>query len=518
MLVGAALALILAVGLTAGLRAPLNGDSAFLLWMARRVAHGAVPYRDVFDINPPLIVWLQIPLVRLAEALGVSAELVVKLAAAAVALASIAATSALVRRIPGLPAGSSVARGVSLTAAFALVAAPLVFFAEREHLVVALVLPFVVLQAGRVAGVRWSRPAAFAAGLSAGVGFSIKPQYGLVWAGLALWGWWAVRNGRGGEAAASLGAAPAGWALPTLLQPEWVALMGAGLIYLLAVAAFTPQYFGYARLVGPLYRHYRAGSPGYLLLGDLGALVVWLGLTLWLVYGRRRPAAPLSSALAISAAGFLAGAVLQGKGFGYHYYPAFVAGLLMLSVLAFAPAVDGRTRRGAILAGLPLTGLVLLFGYRAAAQAARPPSRVNRAEEAVRQLPPALRGRPALVIAPRSVWIFDSTGVAEPATQGYLLILPTLYRAPLAAGREVRFNPPDSMPAVERWYMAHLVHDVTRFGRPVLLVQRPALAGSDPEQRLDMLAVLERDPAFRGWFGGYREVDDVPGYRVFEHD
>src|SRR5512140_1342176 len=47
-------------------RQPLLPDSSCLLWIAGRWLHGARLYRDVFEVNPPLAIWLEAPIVWLA--------------------------------------------------------------------------------------------------------------------------------------------------------------------------------------------------------------------------------------------------------------------------------------------------------------------------------------------------------------------------------------------------------------------------------------------------------------------
>ena len=58
---------IIAVTLAAAHPKPPHPDLAFYLYAARRMLGGAVLYRDVVEINPPLIIWLNIPAVLIAE-------------------------------------------------------------------------------------------------------------------------------------------------------------------------------------------------------------------------------------------------------------------------------------------------------------------------------------------------------------------------------------------------------------------------------------------------------------------
>ena len=59
------------IGLAGEWRRPLNGDAAYLLDAARRMREGAGLYRDLLDLNPPFIFWLNVPVVAVGEAVGI---------------------------------------------------------------------------------------------------------------------------------------------------------------------------------------------------------------------------------------------------------------------------------------------------------------------------------------------------------------------------------------------------------------------------------------------------------------
>ena len=62
--------LLVGLAMVAELRGPLNGDAHWILTMAGRLLTGEHLYRDILEINPPLIVWLQVPIVWAARAAG----------------------------------------------------------------------------------------------------------------------------------------------------------------------------------------------------------------------------------------------------------------------------------------------------------------------------------------------------------------------------------------------------------------------------------------------------------------
>src|SRR4026208_2380402 len=77
---GSAARLVLAGLLVAEFQRPLNSDSAWLLHLAARVAQGDRLYHDLIEINPPLVVWLQLPIVFLSERLGLDPAISLRIA------------------------------------------------------------------------------------------------------------------------------------------------------------------------------------------------------------------------------------------------------------------------------------------------------------------------------------------------------------------------------------------------------------------------------------------------------
>ncbi len=60
-------ATLYALGLARSFSKPLNHDAAWYLYGAGRVVQGAKLYRDIVDINPPLIFYFGCPAVLLAR-------------------------------------------------------------------------------------------------------------------------------------------------------------------------------------------------------------------------------------------------------------------------------------------------------------------------------------------------------------------------------------------------------------------------------------------------------------------
>ena len=131
---------IAALGVGADVAKPPTADVGFFLYAAGRLLDGARLYRNLVDINPPLVFAANIPVVLLARATGLSEFLLYGLGSAVVVgLLLLYAARLIVRYVlPGEPAR---ARYLLLLLCFTFFALPGFDFGEREHFVLALLAP-----------------------------------------------------------------------------------------------------------------------------------------------------------------------------------------------------------------------------------------------------------------------------------------------------------------------------------------------------------------------------------------
>ena len=157
----------------------LNHDVAWLLHAAARVLAGDRLYVDVADNDPPLIVWLSLAPVLLVRTAGLSEILVVRILVILLVACSLALSQAIVRRTwPERPTF----RGMVLVLAmFVLMPLSGYEFGEREHLLFALILPYLLMASGGAAGEPFGGILPWIAGLLAGVGIALKPHFLLFW-------------------------------------------------------------------------------------------------------------------------------------------------------------------------------------------------------------------------------------------------------------------------------------------------------------------------------------------------
>jgi hypothetical protein len=323
-----AVALLLVV-LTGALlwSAELVNDVAWQLWVARQLAHGVTLYTDIIEVNPPLWFWAAIPIVDLAQLLGVSSYHVLILSILALDVVALL----LVRRLcRGLQSGVLIVLGFPAITLLAF----LDVFGQREHLTLIAIVPYLILVARRAEGIAASRTIAILCGILAAFGIALKPHFLLVPVALEIL--LVVRTRR------------------SLFRPENLALAGSLVAYALSVLLFARAYFA-ASL--PMLMIYQGDHRpiAYLLAQPVATMTCLLLLSLALY---RRPRSSIAQAALIAGLAFLAAYFLQGKGWRYHGVPAM--GCFALAIVAEAE----RLRRGnlslAARAGLALAMLTIV--------------------------------------------------------------------------------------------------------------------------------------------------------------
>jgi hypothetical protein len=430
--------------------------SADVLWLvdvARRVTRGEVLYRDILEINPPLVVWLLLPFARTGHPLE-------WFLAATVGLAL--ASSLLVARALGRP-------GALVAALALLLVVPIGWFGQREHLAVALILPWLVgaLRAGE------GRPPGLALAALAGLGFSLKPQLLLAYVVVVLV---TRRIGRDGAAVA--------------------AVVG---VYALLVALLAPGYASLVRDLGADYLAYGRGTPADLLWANPCAWLAAIGPAAWLAVRARAADRRLGDGLALATLGFLAGALVQGKGWNYHYAPAVTTSGLLLWLAAAQPL-----RPVVLLARCVAT--LLLAGFAA-----------HGLRRYVAPAPPVPGAPPAVDRA-----TYDRL-VAALGSAGHPRSVLALYRHSgqafvLSAYGGARFVSPFPMvwilelPDWRRrlpWWTDRIARAARRDPPDLVLISRDTTGGPDCAE------LLPADPAIASVLAGYEPRPDAEGYRVW---
>lgn len=322
---------------------PVHVDVGFFLETARRVLDGERLYVDILEPNPPLVVYLMAVPVAIAGGAGGGAVALYRIAAVAATAACAAAGWWMGRRYlppfvtPFLVAGVACA---------ALVIDP-AEFGQRDGMMFVLVFPYLVAAGSRRARVAIPRPLAALVGLAAGIGIALKPFFLIALLAVEA----SVLAARGLRGTARTEALVA-----------WAFLVAYGAW----VAASHGEYLGVAALATQHYGDFAPGSRAELAFGGLviGLIAAWAFLLAWPT-AVSRPLAPVLFAVCLA---LIASVVIQGKGFPYHWIPAYLAAVATFALAAGVTLAPRRSTPRALPA-LLLTGALGFFAWRASGSA-----------------------------------------------------------------------------------------------------------------------------------------------------
>lgn len=501
----AALALLVGLGLLAQFRNYAGPDTGFLLDEAARALDGGRLYVDLVDMNPPLTVVLNMGAVLSARLLGIPDILAYRLGCVALLLAVLLLARWLLGRL--WPNEVVLRRTIMLLLAFALFPLARQDFGEREHLVLALVTPYLLLAVARATGRMVPPAVAVMIGLLAASAFAIKPHFVLLW--LAVEGYLRLtrRIGR--------------WTLP----PETVAITGTLVLYGIAITVWAPGYLRLVRLLAGPYGAFLYVPFWELLVRGPGALITVFALLACVALRRHVGHPELLSVFGFGALACLVAGAAQQKGFSYHFYPALGLATVVLGVIAWdrgGPPRIWLARLYRVIAVGLLGTVVVVSCVRNAASIIRPAR--DSEQEQMERLLPVVRARAngnSVYVMSYNISsaypLINYAGSRSASRFAQLWILPAAYMDQLKSSRPLRYRAPGEMSPSERYLNQAVLEDL-RDRRPRLLVilQHARDLPANGFRRLDYVGYFGRDPRIASMFRQYQLVADLGDFTVYE--
>jgi hypothetical protein len=502
--IGALSAVTVLLGAIPPFASRLTPDTSWYLYAADHMLRGARPYVDLVEANPPLILWLNTIPVTIAHLFAVSSGTIFNAMVVGLAVVSVWWCVIILRGI--FPEASPLRHVMVLLLLFALFPLSREDFGEREHLFLMLVLPYVLLTVRWISGDEPGPRGSLLAGLAAGVGIALKPYFIVLWVALEALVLLHRRSGRP-------------W-----LRLETAMIVTVGLVYLLTVVFWARGYFDVVRTMGGAYYQFMHNSLATTaLLGDgaqlpVVSLVAYLGLR---SEARHRES---WSVLACATAALWVAAVLQHKGWRYHFYPALCLGLLLLGLIVLdRQPKAGRLRRlYAGVATVALWGVVLVTTAACVRQLADPRNPRYDSDPDVSRLVPIVAraaGHHVLMLSWSAASAFPLmmyAGVENASRFNHLWILAAEYWHELWQAAPIRYRTRDEMAPLERWFVDAVVEDVERTAPTMILALRP---GPDRRpygpRRLDFIEYFLRDRRFAQIFQRYTFEGQVGEYWIF---
>jgi hypothetical protein len=483
-------------------------DQLWFLLMARRWLAGAQLYGpQIFDSNPPLIVWLSALPVVLSQVLHLPTPFVAKL------LITLLETAAAFLSLYFLRRARSTRR-YELPAIVIFCAVPARDFGQRDHLTAFLILPYVLAAATPQ---RLTSPRILA-GILAATAICLKPHYALIPITLELSLLFLTTrtpsplnssNLSPQQLPSSLSSQQDPSPLRNLLRPEPILILTLGLAFLAAIHRFAPLYFTTAL---PIVRE-TYWAIGHLTLPQLSLeaieLLILAAISLALNL-RVKPTNPTIPLLQLAAFAATLAYFAQGTGWYYQQLPSislFACALtLQLLDLFAAQSIDLPAWLPKASAALTILALALtthFTGY---------PFTPDRAFALTTPDPAFFTALPSGT--PVAMLTTSVDAAMMPVERYHLLwsqrtnnlwLLPSILRSesPLSHPHLTPYQTGQLDDLQHRW----MVEDLNRWHPQLILIQRcqdPTVHCQELEDRHDdLLAWFNRDPAFRTLFSHY---------------
>lgn len=469
-------------------RSDIHHDVAWYLHIADGLLSGKHLYTDFIEVNPPLGMWLTVPVVWLGKLTGLGSIHTFYAVLLALTAVSLLLVNRYLRRLGDVP-DSARAMLCAFIAAVTLFM-PAMDFAEREHLMVLLFLPWPFLRLARSRGAQFGLAEAAIVGLMAAMAICMKPQSLFAPLGVELVLLLRFRNLRG------------------LFAVENAAAAAFALLYGVAIIFFEPDFL---ETILPL------GVTAYVPFYGYASSVIWLFslhsvmLVAFAVFLWRRTEGPLADVAALlgaAAVGFILSYFIQYKGFHYQVLPARI-----FSAMACAAAVSGIVAKIPFARWLPVTrflvGVSALtvamdFGFQRQAY----PDNSKLLDAGIAQYAPGAR----------SIFI-ASTQVSHgfPFTLNRSLVwasrFPTQWLTPYVASKwQAGTLPPDDIVAHA---LDWTVSDLVAFHPDIIFIDESSKQFYVPGGRFDYLKFWANDPRFELLWKGYERRASMNGFAVY---
>ena len=494
----------------------LNYDVAWLLTGARRLLGGAALYgADFVDVNPPLAVYLLTPASALASASGIGEPAALRLQTALFSLLALLACAALLRRVYGASdrlhslwwlAGISfvvfVSPGLNL-------GTEAVAYGQREHWILLLTLPYLVLVAIRLRGGSVGLAGGWGAGVALGLAVSMKPHYAALWLGVETLRFAMRRDLRG------------------ILRSESIAVPCVGILYLLVVWVTAPDYFDTA-LPLALKTYWAYQVPWLDLIGIVPIALLGLGILAVRCVPAEDPARSLAMVFLAAALGAYAAYLLGGTTWTYHLLP--FRGLIVLVVLApviarLPRAVAGISTQRRLLHGAAAAAIALIALTFSPSDSGRilRATGDHGASGLSAQVEETIRARgaggPVVVLStsvPPGFPAVTNLGVDWTLRHSCLWALPALLRARAGDPRAPSRMDERETDALEDYLRRTLAEDFERRPPTLVFVFSPGWLQGIGRSNFDLLTFLRLDPRFAAIWDDYRPIGKLGPVRAYE--
>lgn len=483
---------------------PINHDVGWYLYAAGAMLDGAKLFRDLIDVNPPIIFWLNLPPAWLARILNCSSVPVFNLFCLFIVIVSLILSTQILKKIL-LPLSRSAQYCFLLVLVFILLPyeIPWNCFGQREHLLLVLVLPYIFASAARLMGYPLQIKFAATLGLLAGVGFALKPHFLFAYCCIETYLLVAHRSCKFWKRPESLGIfiyQVLHWGYILLAIPEYKA----------AVLMILPVYGGFTDPVSIRY------------LFAYGALFGSAIISFLILRSDK-----LEQLLFVAFSAFLIIAMVQKKGWHYHLYPASctAAMLIAFAILTFDQTMQ-KSKKLMLVKRSAIILMFLCFIFLKATPFIKPFSKMtNPLAVPLNQLISIVNKHaykePIYVFSsslPPAFPLVNYTQTRWSSRFNCLWFLPNFYSGVISTAETFPYHRIDKMDRVERSFLEKLISDIINASPAVVIVDcAPRLQGFG-KTSFQYLEYFSQEPRFASFWKDYVFLTRVDRYKVFKRN
>jgi len=296
------------------LKLDLSGDVYYLSYAAGQVLLGKKYGVDIFETNPPMILYLYMPVLFFAKKTGFSllASFIVYIFS--LSLYSILFSWILLKKIIS---NKNVLYFFICIVAFVVILLPLHAFGQREHVFFMLSLPYFFLAVARLDKIKISACLACVIGLLAGLGFCIKPffLFPLIFIELYL----LIKNR----------------SLASVIRTEAVIIYAVITSYLATTIYFFPKYF--TVLLPLINEFYFIGVKNSVVEIFTNSIVIFCAIAIAVGFFslKQKQNKSIKLIMLLASLGAVAASLVTQTVWYYHMLPALSLAFLLLSFCCF---------------------------------------------------------------------------------------------------------------------------------------------------------------------------------------
>ncbi|MBU0723866.1 MAG: hypothetical protein KJ904_10475 [Alphaproteobacteria bacterium] len=482
---------------------PINHDTAVLLYISKLWINGGTLYIDAIDINTPLVFIVYSLPELLAKLTGLPSPTMLT----ALLGIGIAGSYLTCRRVlkaslnPDLAISAAVLPVLLL---FLLIVYPNNMFSQREHIMLVLTMPYLLVASGRAGASPLSLRLRILTGLLAGLGFAMKPYFLVVPVLVELY----ILYQRGFRYSIR-DAAP--WSV-----------LAVCVAHALFAVIVTPQYFTF---VIPMARDFYSELGGVTLYelfinGNFGAPTVILPLLGIVAFWGVR--SHLARVIFLAGFGGLFSAYAQFKGWSYHILPAqaltlLLAGAVIAAVLDNMAWLKRGDKRPARIFAAALMLMVfyqqalnsspfyMQFGYR------------NSDTQRLLEIVKLERGNGRILILSPGIYphfpLLNYANLRMTMPFESMWLLQGVYAECLSDGS--LFHNPRNMNAGETFVFKTVSESFAAQQPSLLIVDKIAGIPLCGEDEFDYLEYFLQNPRFAEAFAHYEELVEYDRYAIY---